>query len=88
MNCGPKELNNGTWREYEAADMTLTGTAIEIYGDRIEISRWDSEGMHQLSSQGEADPYRCGIDAGLIDESSYGTEVKSPQVIVRHAVGN
>ena len=88
MNCGPKELNNGTWREYEAADMTLTGTVIEIYGDRIEISRWDSEGMHQLSSQGEADPYRGGIDSGLIDESSYGTEVKSPQVIVRHAVGN
>ena len=88
MNCGPEELNNGTWKEYDAADTALTGTVIEIFSDRIEISRWDSEGMHQLSSQGEADPYRGGIDSGLIDESSYGTEVKSPQVIVRHAVGN
>lgn len=88
MNCGPEELNNGTWKDYEAADTALTGTVIKIYGDRIEISKWDSEGMHQLSSRGEADPYRGGIDAGLIDESSYGTEVKSPQVIVRHAVGN
>ena len=85
MNCGPEELNKGTWKEYDAADTALTGTVIEIYGDRVEISRYAADGLHDLSSAGEADPYKGGIDAGLIDESRYGREIKSPQVIERHA---
>ena len=85
MNCGPEELNNGTWKEYDAADTALTGTVIKIYGDRVEISRYAADGLHDLSSAGEADPYKGGIDAGLIDESRYGREIKSPQVIERHA---
>ena len=85
MNCGPEELNNGTWKEYDAADTALTGTVIKIYGDRVEISRYAADGLHDLSSAGEADPYKVGIDAGLIDESRYGREIKSPQVIERHA---
>ena len=88
MNCGPEELNNGTWKEYDAADTALTGTVIEIYGDRVEISRYAADGLHDLSSAGEADPYKGGIDAGLIDESRYGREIKSPQIIKRHAGTN
>ena len=83
MNCGPEELDNGTWKEYDAADTALTGTVIGIYDDRIEISRWDSEGMHPISSQGEGNPYKGGIDAGIINESDYGTETDSPVVITR-----
>ena len=88
MNCGPEELNKGTWKEYDAADTALTGTVIEIYGDRVEISRYAADGLHDLSSAGEADPYKGGIDAGLIDESRYGREIKSPQIIKRHAGTN
>ena len=88
MNCGPEELNKGTWKEYDAADTALTGTVIEIYGDRVEISRYAADGLHDLSSAGEADPYNGGIDAGLIDESRYGREIKSPQIIKRHAGTN
>ena len=87
MNCGPEELNNGTWKDYDAADTALTGTVIEIYGDRMEISRYSSDGLHQLSSAGEGDPYKGGIDAGLIDESRYGREIESPQVIRKHSAG-
>ena len=83
MNCGPEELDNGTWKDYDAADTALTGTVIGIYDDRIEISRWDSEGMHPVSSQGEGNPYKGGIDAGIINESDYGTETDSPVVITR-----
>ena len=83
MNCSTKEVDNGTWKNYDAADTALTGTVIRIYGDRIEISRWDREGMHPVSSQGDADPYLGGIDAGLIDEKYYGTESDSPYTVTR-----
>ena len=86
MNCGPEELNNGTWKDYDAADTALTGTVLEIYADRIEISRYAADGLHRLSSAGEGNPYKGGIDAGLIDPSKYGTDVESPQTVARKAV--
>ena len=83
MNCGPDELDNGTWHDYDAADTALTGTTLEIYTDKIVITRWDSEGVHNISGNGEGDPYKGGIDAGLIPESEYNSETGSPQEIAR-----
>ena len=83
MNCGPDELDNGTWHDYDAADTALTGTTLEIYTDKIVITRWDSEGVHHLSGNGEGNPYKGGIDAGLIPESEYNSETGSPQEIAR-----
>lgn len=85
MNCGSKEREAEGLEKYRAADETLTGTVAEIYRDRIVLTRYDSEGVHDLGSAGAADPYRGGIDAGLIGEESYSKETPSPQEINRHA---
>lgn len=81
MNCGPEENNAGEKDLYSAADETLTGTVFEIYSDRIVITRYDAGGVHVLGHKGQADPYKGGIDAGLIPEANYSTETPSPQVI-------
>ena len=82
MNCGPEEHDAGIAAEYDAADNALTGTVFEIYTDRIVITRYDAFGKHVLGHRGEADPYKGGIDKGLIDEADYGGETKSPQTIL------
>ena len=79
MNCGPEELAAGEKDLYSAADETLTGTVFEIYGDRIAITRYDAGGAHVLGHAGQADPYKGGIDAGLIPENCYSVETPSPQ---------
>lgn len=84
MNCGSKEREAEGLEKYRAADETLTGTIAEIYRDRIVLTRYDSEGVHALGSEGAADPYKGGIDAGLIGEESYSKETPSPQEIKRH----
>ena len=84
MNCGPDAVDNGTWHDYDAADTSLTGTVLDIYADRIVITRWDRNGLHNICGRGEADPYKGGIDRRLIPESAYRTEMPSPQVIKRH----
>lgn len=88
MNCGPVELDDGTWETYNspelAADCTLTGTTLAIYSDRIEITRWDEDGVHDISAAGKADPYQGGIDKGLFPESEYAEARTSPQVVHRH----
>ena len=81
MNCGPDEVDNGTVDDYTAADNTLTGTFFEIYPDRVEITRYSTEGRHPLSWDGEADPYRNYIDKGLIGEEYYSKRIESPQTI-------
>lgn len=78
MNCAPEEYGYG---DYSAADETLTGTVFEIYPDKMTVTRYDTEGMHVLGHAGEASPYKGGLDEGLIPESSFGTETKSPQEI-------
>ena len=83
MNCGSKERENEGLEKYKAADETLTGTVAEIYRDRIVLTRYDSEGVHALGSMGAADPYKGGIDAGLISESSYSNETPSPYELPR-----
>ncbi len=83
MNCGTEELDAGTTDQYHAADETLTGTVFEIYPDRIVATRYDADGVHVLGHAGEADPYKGGIDAGLIGEDAYSRETRSPQEIPR-----
>ncbi len=83
MNCGPEEHAVGEKDLYSAADETLTGTIFEVYGDRIVITRYDAGGVHVLGHKGQADPYKGGIDAGLIPEASYSNETTSPQEILR-----
>lgn len=84
MNCDPEEHAAGEKDLYSAADEALTGTVFEIYGDRIVITRYDAGGAHVLGHKGQADPYKGGIDAGLIPESAYSSETPSPQEIHRY----
>lgn len=83
MNCGPEELALGRADDYSAADETLSCTVCEVYTDRLVMSRYDADGVHCLGHDGEADPYKDGIDKGLIDEKYYAAEVSSPQTIRR-----
>ncbi|MBR0468765.1 MAG: metallophosphoesterase [Mogibacterium sp.] len=83
MNCGPEELDNGTYGNYKAADDTLTATVVEIMPDELIITRYSAEGIHPLGWQGEADPYKGYIDAGLIGEEYYSKQVPGPVSIER-----
>ena len=47
------------------------------------MTRYDTEGVHELGHAGEADPYKGGIDAGLIGPEHYSAETGSPQEIKR-----
>jgi len=80
MNCAPDEYDYG---DYSAADESLTGTVFEIYSDRIVVTRYDTEGIHVLGHEGEADPYKGGIDTDLIPGEEYSEATESPQVITR-----
>ena len=88
MNCGPEEHAAGEKDLYSAADETLTGTIFEIYSDRIVITRYDAGGAHMLGHKGQADPYKGGIDTGLIPETCYSGETPSPQSIYLHRNGS
>lgn len=83
MNCGPGQYSSDPDSVYRAADETLTCSVIEIYSDRIEITRYDESGTHDLGSDGEADPYKGGIDSGLIGPEYYSKATEGPAVIVR-----
>ena len=81
MNCAPAEYDEDS-DKYAAADMTLTGTVLEIYADRIVATRYDSEGIHVLGHTGAGDPYKGGIDKDLIPEAAYSKETTSPQEVI------
>ena len=83
----PEEHAAGEKDLYSAAEETLTGTIFEIYGDRIVVTRYDAGGAHVLGHKGQADPYKGGIDAGLIPEASFSSETLSSQVIRRYDRG-
>ena len=83
MNCGPEELDNGTYDTYHAADETLTGSVCEIMPDELIISRYSADGLHSLAWDGEGDPYKNYIDSDLIGEESYSIRVNSPVHIPR-----
>ena len=86
MNCGPGEYSSDPDSQYRAADETLTCSVIEIYSDRIVITRYDENGHHDTGSAGEADPYKGGIDAGLIGPEYYSKSAGDGAVIQRKAV--
>ena len=81
MNCAPAQYDEDEPDKYAAADMTLTGTVLEIYADRLVVTRYDSAGVHVLGHAGEADPYKNGIDKDLIPETAYSKETTSPQEV-------
>ena len=83
MNCGPDELDAGTAGSYSAADETLTGTVCEITPDELIITRYSEDGVHVLGAEGEGDPYKGGIDAGLIGPEHYSKKTESPAHIKR-----
>ena len=85
MNCAPYEYSSGADSPYRAADETLTCTVCEIHPDRIEINRYDSDGRHVLGAAGEANPYKGGIDEGLIGTEHYSKETSGTAVIKRKA---
>ncbi|MBE6027397.1 MAG: hypothetical protein E7227_02180 [Clostridiales bacterium] len=80
MNCANSEYVNGG-EGYHAADETLTGTVFEIYKGKIVITRYDVDGKHVLGHDGEGDPYKGGIDEGLIPASCYSGHMGSPQTL-------
>jgi glycerophosphoryl diester phosphodiesterase/predicted phosphodiesterase len=80
MNCSPSDYGD---ESYRAADETLSATVCEVYKDRIEITRYDANGRHVLGAAGEANPYKGGIDEGLIGSEYYSKETESPATINR-----
>ena len=76
MNCAPAEYDENDPDSYAAADMALTGTVCEIYEDRVVITRYDRNGRHVLGHEGEGDPYKGGIDEGLIPAANYSGETQ------------
>ena len=83
MNCGSDEYEAGQLDQYHAADETLTGTVFRIWPDRLEVNRYSPDGIHPMGWEGQADPYKGGIDEGLIDEKYYSQRVESPQTVGR-----
>ena len=79
LNCSDQDDRSG----YDAADMTLTGTVCEVWPDRLVLTRYDSEGVHNIGADGEGNPYKGGIDEGLISSDHYSTAMKSPQTVTR-----
>lgn len=83
MNCAAEEYSSDPDSPYRAADETLTCSTAEIYADRIVITRYDGEGDHVLGAAGEADPYKGGIDKGLIGPEHYSRETPGPVTVSR-----
>lgn len=81
MNCSPYESDAGLLDHYKAADNTLTATICEIYSDRIVLTRYSEGGVYQMSSAGDANPYRD--DSAMIPQEYYSEQVDSPQEIKR-----
>ena len=86
MNCGPEEKNSGALDQYAAADETLTGVVCEILPEELVLTRYSSDGVHQLGSAGEADPYKGGVDEGLIGPEHYSSRTEGPAHIKRKSV--
>ena len=86
MNCGQSQYSSSPDSPYRAADETLTCCIIEILDDRMIITRYDAGGRHVLGAAGEADPYKGGIDEGLIGPEHYSGETAGPVTIKRKSV--
>lgn len=62
MNAGYLGYNTGT-----TADSTLTGSVVEIYGDELVITRYDTSGIHNLGSAGS---YNTTSDNGRYNDAN------------------
>lgn len=83
MNCDSEDMAAGEAGMYHAADEALTCTVAEIYEDKVVVTRYDTGGTHVLGAAGEADPYRGGIDEGLIGPEHYSKETAGPAAMKR-----
>ena len=80
-NYGPGK--SGSTKSDKTVDHTLTGTICEIYPDALVLSRYAADGIHPIRWDGASDPYKGGIDEGLIDPAYYSKKLDSPQTIDR-----
>lgn len=90
MNAGYLGYNTGT-----TADSTLTGTVVEIYGDELVVTRYDTSGRHNLGSAGS---YNTTSDNGAYnDANGFGggqpyecvaQNTASPQSVILQNISN
>jgi len=85
MNAGYTGYYNNGESDEISEDEELTASVIEIYKNRIVITRYDADGEHALRADGRADPYKGGIDEGLIGPEYYSSRMESPAEIRRTA---
>lgn len=81
VNCSSDEIDRGIYKDYKAADNTLTSTVCEIYSDKIKIYRYDNNGIHPITAKGAANPYIN--DSSMISEAFYSKDKSSPKFIYR-----
>ena len=72
----------GYYDNHNGADDALTMSVFEIYDDKVEISRYDSEGIHNLKSAGVHNFYKGESDSDYavndsVVEGTYTVELNS-----------
>lgn len=79
----------GYYENHNGADDALTMTVFEIYNDRVQISRYDENGLHDLKSSGVHNAYKGETDDDYLADTTsvagtcvveLSTEIKTPAV--------
>ena len=79
MNAG----FTGYYENRNSADNTLTMTVFQIYGDRVEVSRYSANGIHKLKCKGVTNQYKG--ESGYSPDTSI---VESPATITLTTVAD
>ena len=79
MNAG----FTGYYENWNSADNTLTMTVFQIYGDRVEVSRYSANGIHNLKCKGVTNHYKG--ESGYSPDTSI---VESPATITLTTVAD
>lgn len=79
MNAG----FTGYYENWNSADNTLTMTVFQIYGDRVEVSRYSANGIHNLKCKGVTNHYKS--ESGYSPDTSI---VESPATITLTTVAD
>lgn len=79
MNAG----FTGYYENRNSADNTLTMTVFQIYGDRVEVSRYSANGIHNLKCKGVTNHYKG--ESGYSPDTSI---VESPATITLTTVAD
>ena len=79
MNAG----FTGYYENWNRADNTLTMTVFQIYGDRVEVSRYSANGIHNLKCIGVTNHYK--YESGYSPDTSI---VESPATITLTTVAD